>query len=149
MTAPILRVEEIRLYERDVAFRMPFRFGVVTLTACPQAVARVRVSKGGAEAWGMAAEMLARYRAAFADVDGQAFAASYAALGAQRNTKIIGNFTRLCRRDGKPHYLPLIPRVWRLLEGDLAHPALAPLRDWFERALPPEMRSVPEERAAS
>ena len=97
----------------------------------------------------LAAEMLARYRAAFEDLDGGAFAASYAALGAQRNTKIIGNFTRLCRRDGKPHYLPLIPRVWRLLEGDLAHPALAPLRDWFERALPPEMRSVPEERAAS
>ena len=28
-------------------------------------------------------------------------------LGAQRNTKILGIFTRLWKRDGKPHYLPL------------------------------------------
>ncbi len=38
-------------------------------------------------------------------------------LGAQRNAKIIGIFTRLLRRDGKPQYLKHIPQVWRLLEG--------------------------------
>jgi hypothetical protein len=59
MTAPRLRVVEIRLYERAVAFRLPFRFGVVTLTACPQAIARVRVRVGAREAWGISAEMLA------------------------------------------------------------------------------------------
>jgi len=59
MTAPAVRVEEIRLYERDIAFRMPFRFGVVTLTACPQAMVRVRIAGDGGEAWGAAAEMLA------------------------------------------------------------------------------------------
>jgi aminoglycoside/choline kinase family phosphotransferase len=64
-------------------------------------------------------------------------------LGAQRNAKIIGIFTRLCRRDGKPRYLAHIPRVWRLLDGDLKHPSLAPVRTWFERHLPPERRIVP------
>jgi hypothetical protein len=58
--APEVEVTEVRLYERDVTFRMPFRFGVVTLTAAPQAFARVRLRTGdGHEGWGMAAEMLA------------------------------------------------------------------------------------------
>ncbi len=59
-TAPRLTVREIQLLERDVRFRMPFRFGVVTLTGAPQAFVRVRVAlEDGREGWGMAAEMLA------------------------------------------------------------------------------------------
>lgn len=92
---------------------------------------------------GLVDAMLARYLAAFPKLDAEAFRASYAILGAQRNAKIIGIFTRLCRRDGKPRYLAHIPRVWRLLEGDLAHPALAPVRAWFDRHLPPDRRIVP------
>ena len=92
---------------------------------------------------GLADAMLARYLAAFPELDRDAFRASYAILGAQRSAKIIGIFTRLCRRDGKPRYLAHIPRVWRLLEGDLAHPALAPVRAWLDRHLPPERRAVP------
>ena len=48
-------------------------------------------------------------------------------LAAQRNLKILGLFTRLCRRDGKPRYLRHLPRVWAHLRRDLAHPALAAL----------------------
>ena len=60
MAAPRGRVLEVWLRERDVVLRMPFRFGIVTLTACPQAFVRVRVAReDGREAWGMAAEMLA------------------------------------------------------------------------------------------
>lgn len=55
------------------------------------------------------------------------FRAAYALLGAQRNLRIIGIFTRLCLRDGKPRYLELMPRVWGHLRRDLDHPALAPL----------------------
>lgn len=87
--------------------------------------------------------MYGRYLAAFPALDRDAFAASYASIGAQRNTRIVGVFTRLMVRDGKPRYLQLIPRVWRLLEGDLAHPALAPVRTWFDRHLPGERRIVP------
>lgn len=55
-----LEVEEIELFERDIVFRMPFRFGMVTLEAAPQAFARVRIRTGaGGEAWGMAAETMA------------------------------------------------------------------------------------------
>jgi N-acetylmuramate 1-kinase len=90
-------------------------------------------------------EMLERYHAGMRNLlDRRAFAASYAALGAQRNAKIIGIFTRLSRRDGKHGYLRHIPRVWRLLEGDLAVPALAPVKDWFDREVPPALRGVPE-----
>jgi aminoglycoside/choline kinase family phosphotransferase len=93
--------------------------------------------------------MLARYAAAFPDLDRDALMASYAVLGAQRNAKILGIFTRLDRRDGKPHYLGHIPRVWRWLEGDLVHPALAPLRDWFDRTIPPARRIVPQTESGS
>jgi aminoglycoside/choline kinase family phosphotransferase len=92
--------------------------------------------------------MRARYLAAFPALDPAAFDASLAALGAQRHAKVIGIFTRLCVRDGKPAYLAHIPRVFRLLERALAHPALGALRDWFDAALPPDARVVPRRPAA-
>jgi aminoglycoside/choline kinase family phosphotransferase len=69
-----------------------------------------------------------------------AFRADYAILGAQRNAKIVGIFTRLFKRDGKPRYLAMIPRVWRLLEADLEHPALAPVAAWFDTNIPADLR---------
>lgn len=57
---PKLRLEEVAFLERDVTLRMPFRFGVVTLTAAPQTFVRARISlSDGREGWGAAAEMLA------------------------------------------------------------------------------------------
>ncbi|MDB5947849.1 MAG: mandelate racemase, partial [Ramlibacter sp.] len=57
---PRFIVREIELYERPVVLRLPFRFGVVTLTECPQAFARVRIEfSDGSSAWGAAAEMMA------------------------------------------------------------------------------------------
>jgi aminoglycoside/choline kinase family phosphotransferase len=91
----------------------------------------------------LAAAMRQRYLAAFPALDRDAFAASYAVLGAQRNCKIVGIFTRLWRRDGKPQYLGHIPRVWRLIESDVAHPALAPLAAWLDRHIPSPLRRSP------
>lgn len=73
---------------------------------------------------------------------GPDFEADYARLGAQRNAKIVGIFTRLCKRDGKPRYLSLIPRVWEALERDLAHPALAPVAAWFDANVPQTVRDA-------
>ena len=84
------------------------------------------------------AAMLDRYRAQIEA--GEHFAADYARLGAQRNAKIVGIFSRLWKRDGKPRYLAMIPRVWRAMERDLAHPALAPVAEWFAANVPPEIR---------
>jgi aminoglycoside/choline kinase family phosphotransferase len=72
--------------------------------------------------------------------DRTAATAAYAVLGAQRNTKIIGIFTRLQQRDGKSDYLAYIPRVWRLLENDLEYPALSPVREWFTQHVPDCLR---------
>jgi aminoglycoside/choline kinase family phosphotransferase len=69
------------------------------------------------------------------------FRSDYARLGAQRNAKIVGIFVRLWKRDGKPRYLGYIPRVWALLERDLAHPALAPVAEWFDNNIPAELRA--------
>ena len=91
----------------------------------------------------LAAAMLERYLAAFPDLDREAFLDSYAVLGAQRAAKIIGIFTRLDRRDGKPLYLRHIPRVWRLLQAGLAKPVLAPVRTWFDQYVPMAERIAP------
>ena len=72
---------------------------------------------------------------------GPEFFDDYARLGAQRNAKIVGIFVRLWKRDGKPRYLDYIPRVWKLMERDLAHPALEPVARWFDANIPAELRS--------
>ena len=64
-------------------------------------------------------------------------------MAAERNARIIGTFTRLWLRDGKPGYLAHLPRAWRRLEEDLAHAAVAPVRAWFDRHFPPEARQAP------
>ena len=92
---------------------------------------------------GLADAMRARYRAAFPGLDRRGFDDDYAILAAQRHAKVIGIFTRLNQRDGKPDYRVHIPRVWRLLEAALRHPSLAPVAAWFERHVPPEARKIP------
>jgi aminoglycoside/choline kinase family phosphotransferase len=86
--------------------------------------------------------MLDRYMEAARVQDRTRFRAHYEILGAQRNTKILGIFTRLWKRDGKAHYLPLQPRVWGYLERNLAHPALEPVRAWFDAEVPAEKRAA-------
>ncbi|KIZ42534.1 MULTISPECIES: tRNA (adenosine(37)-N6)-threonylcarbamoyltransferase complex ATPase subunit type 1 TsaE [Rhodopseudomonas] len=88
--------------------------------------------------------LLGRYikarRAADPAFDPAAFAASYAVLSAQRNTRLLGTFSRLNRRDGKPQYLRHQPRIWTYLTRSLVHPALAGLRAWYGTNVPPPPR---------
>jgi aminoglycoside/choline kinase family phosphotransferase len=85
-------------------------------------------------------EMIARYRDATGT--GDAFERAYWTLAAQRNTRILGVFTRLWKRDSKPHYTSFQPRMWGLLERDLEQAHLAPVRDWFDRNIAPEHRAA-------
>jgi len=89
---------------------------------------------------GVERAMLAHY----VDATGQGpvFETAYWTLAAQRNTRILGVFTRLWKRDGKPHYKAFQPRMWGLLERDLAHPALAPVRAWFDANVPADKRAA-------
>lgn len=92
----------------------------------------------------MAKRLLKHYLSAFPHIEESSFFASYAIMGAQRSTKILGIFTRLDRRDGKSGYLKHMDRTWRWLERDLAHPELAPLKAWFRRMIPKAGRKAPE-----
>jgi aminoglycoside/choline kinase family phosphotransferase len=92
----------------------------------------------------VAKQAQARYFAARSLPESQDFMAAAAALAAARNAKIIGIFTRLAIRDGKHRYLAMIPRVWRHLEGDLAHPALGALAAWVDAAVSRDARSAPK-----
>lgn len=89
------------------------------------------------------AAMRARYCAARPDLDAPLFEAAYAFWGAQRATRILGVFVRLHRRDGKPGYLKHIPRMWRLLERNLAYPTLRMLQTWFSTHLSTDIRTQP------
>ena len=84
--------------------------------------------------------LLSRYikarRAADAGFDAASFAELYAIMSAQRNTRLLGTFARLNRRDGKPQYLKHQPRIWSYLNRSLAHPSLAPLKDWYAANVP-------------
>jgi tRNA threonylcarbamoyl adenosine modification protein YjeE len=69
------------------------------------------------------------------------FAEAYADFGVQRNTRLLGLWARLLRRDGKPHYLQHMPRTWGYLARNLRGVTLAPLADWYERHFPMSVRS--------
>ncbi len=72
--------------------------------------------------------------------DETAFRYAYAVLGAQRNTKILGIFARLAKRDHKPQYLAHLPRIWGYLDRNLQHPELSSLKAWYEAAFPRAIR---------
>jgi aminoglycoside/choline kinase family phosphotransferase len=84
--------------------------------------------------------MIDRYCAS--STEPAAFEAAYWALAAQRNTRILGVFVRLWKRDGKPGYRKFQPRMWGLLERDLAHPSLAPVKAWFDANVPAAARAA-------
>lgn len=87
--------------------------------------------------------MRERYAAGFPNLERAAFDTSYAVIGAQRNTRILGTFTRLLLRDGKSSYLQFMPRTWKQVEDSLSHPTLAPVREWFDRHIPAAARRTP------
>lgn len=91
--------------------------------------------------------LFARYVAARRRTDPEfdiaGFAQSYAAMAAQRATKVLGIFSRLNRRDGKPGYLRHQPHVYRYLQRALSHPSLGALQAWYQAHVPPPRVTVP------
>jgi aminoglycoside/choline kinase family phosphotransferase len=89
---------------------------------------------------GLERDGLERYMAAVAAFDPAfdrtAFLSAYASFGAQRNTRLVGLWVRLAKRDGKPHYMQHMPRTRDYLARNLDHPDLAALRVWYEQHLP-------------
>ncbi len=87
----------------------------------------------------VAAETEAAMLRHFAERSGRPLAgliAAHAVLGAQRALRILGVFARLALRDGKTHYLELMPRVWRQLQENLSRPVCAELSRQLAPILP-------------
>jgi tRNA threonylcarbamoyl adenosine modification protein YjeE len=72
-----------------------------------------------------------RARTAAGAFDRAAFEEAYAIMAAQRNSKILGIFVRLNRRDGKPQYMRHLPRIRDYMARALRHEALAPVREFY------------------
>lgn len=81
-------------------------------------------------------DAMIRHYIAETHADPETFRTAYAVLGVQRNLRILGVFARLCLRDGKAHYVDLIPRVWNHLMRDLEHPALTDVAQIVQNTLP-------------
>jgi aminoglycoside/choline kinase family phosphotransferase len=87
--------------------------------------------------------LLDSYCQKFPKLNRDDFDMSWSIMAAQRHSRVIGVFTRLCHRDGKSTYLKHIPRCWRLLEQALKHPILSDLAQWFEGHIPKDKRIIP------
>jgi hypothetical protein len=81
-----------------------------------------------------------RYLTAFPNIRADDFHASYAVFAAHNAARILGLFARLKMREGKGQYLKHIPRNLAYLEKNLQHPALAPIREWFDTHVPRDKR---------
>lgn len=62
-----------------------------------------------------------------------------ALLGALNSLRLLGLFSRLVLRDGKPRYGEFMPRVWRTLARNLRHPSLEELSDFVETVAEPAL----------
>jgi len=85
-----------------------------------------------------------KYLSAFPTIDRDSFHTSWTIMAAQRHVRVIGTFARLKLRDGKPHYLGHMPRLWRYMDNCLLHPALGPLKLWLDENVPLPLRQVPQ-----
>ncbi|HEY3697592.1 N-acetylmuramate/N-acetylglucosamine kinase AmgK [Phenylobacterium sp.] len=86
------------------------------------------------------AAMLDRFLAARPELDRSAFLTDYRALAASNAARILGRVFARQVLLGRPQYRDYMPRTWRYLERNLADPALAGLKAWFDRYVPPEAR---------
>ena len=87
-------------------------------------------------------KMISRFLNRSADLNEDDFLTSYAILGTHRNLRIIAVFMRLAIMDGKTDYLIFLPRVWKLIDANLEHPALKPVKTWLDNNILKEMRIV-------
>lgn len=94
---------------------------------------------------GLAAHCFRRFVAGSSkQLDATRFRRQCRVVACQRHLKVLGIFTRLAKRDGKPRYLAHVPRLWRYVETHLtAEPALAPLNAWLAQHLPQARRIIP------
>ncbi|MBU1375781.1 MAG: phosphotransferase [Alphaproteobacteria bacterium] len=87
------------------------------------------------------AAMLERFLAASPRLDRAAFLAEYRALAASNAARILGRVFARQTLLGRPQYKQFMPRTWRYLERNLTDPAMAGLKTWFDRHVPPEHRA--------
>ncbi len=72
------------------------------------------------------------------------FVKEYKVLAINRHLKVIGIFTRLCKRDKKNSYLKHIPRLWKLIEYNLNFYSLSELNKWINEFFPKKFRIRPK-----
>lgn len=85
-------------------------------------------------------KMIQRYLKAFPQYSRKDFNTAYAVFGVQRNLKIVGFCARQATKYKNPHYLAMLPRVWKAIRNSLKHPLLFPLRTILHELLPTQIQ---------
>ena len=85
--------------------------------------------------------MLDRFLAARPGLEREQFLADYRALAASNAARILGRVFARQTLLGRPQYRAFMPRTWRYLERNLEDPAMAGLKAWFDRHVPPGSRA--------
>jgi N-acetylmuramate 1-kinase len=96
----------------------------------------------------LAEHAISHYLTARPELEPASFCAAYAACAAQRHLRIVGQWVRLARRDGRYGYLAHGPRTWRLFEQAVLDPAAGALATALDRWIPPERRGNPPDLLA-
>jgi len=87
------------------------------------------------------AAMLERFLTLRPGLDRERFLTEYRALAASNAARILGRVFARQALLGRGQYRAYMPRTWRYLERNLQDPALAGLKAWFDRHVPPEARA--------
>ncbi|MDD3668705.1 MAG: phosphotransferase [Alphaproteobacteria bacterium] len=86
------------------------------------------------------AEMLARYYAAFPELDTPEIRALSNLLILERHIKVVGQFTRFYVNDKRDKYLKYLPLIWTKIERRLEAPECRPLKKWLDAHVPQSVR---------
>jgi N-acetylmuramate 1-kinase len=119
-------LDRLGLIDFQDALIGPSAYDVASLAMDARVTVPVEIEKRTVETY-------VRARQSTGTFDRSTFEEAYAVMAAQRNSKILGIFVRLDRRDGKPAYLKHLPRIRDYLRRALAHPALVAMREFYER----------------
>ncbi|MES2606162.1 MAG: phosphotransferase [Pseudomonadota bacterium] len=100
--------------------------------------------------WALAFAQQAQAKGILPAIEPARFLRDFDLMGAQRHLKVLGIFSRLWLRDGKPGYLKDIPLTFRYLQQVVVEqPALTAFAEWLEVAVAPQLPAALERASAS
>ena len=101
----------------------------------------------------VSAQIISQTKDAFfkhlSNINREDFEDSFAFLSLFRHLRVLGRFTTLSMVNKKEKYLQYIPQLWQMLDQVLLYPKLLPIKQWLEKYMPSDIRSLPHRKPIS